>query len=190
MLQTYLNRIHDVAQKRGARKDYFYWSLGNLVRDYAEESDLEDVRIIVLADAGGTVDHKATNPAMTGARSDVSGAADLRIENGAGDPIGYIRTIAPDADLEDLELDGRRDDVTAGGSNDTRAGGDINAGGPSELSNLLLTNFYGFRLFQEGALKEAVTIFPPTADADESAQASDDEKAAFSRLIRAFLQPA
>ena len=155
MLQTYLNRIHDVAQQRGMRKDYFHWSLGNLIRDYAEDAGLEDVRIVVLAKARRT-----------------DNAADLRIENGAGDAIGYVRTTAPDAVPDEIQ-----------------SGGDVKPGGPSGPSNLLMTNFYRFRLYRKGELKEAVTINPPTADADEGAQASDEDKAAFSRLIRAFLRP-
>ncbi len=156
MLETYLNRIFDVEQQGDAREESFYWSLGNLLRVYAEEEERGDIRITVL-------------PKKTEA-----GNPDFRLWDGGENVIGYIEAKRPGTDLGVAE---RSEQVQR-----YRAA----------FPNVILTNFYEFRLYRDGERVDKVQVGRASVSRELQTAAPPEHQDEFRRLMAgffAFAQP-
>jgi type I restriction-modification system DNA methylase subunit len=138
MLKTYFKRIFDVAKRGDAREESYYSSLEELLRSYAVSAGKKQVYITTL-------------PKKTDA-----GNPDFRIWDGKQQIIGYIEAKTPPF-YSPFSKEGDRgveylDQIE--GSEQLKRYLHI-------FPNLLLTNFFEFRLYRNGALIDKVFIGRP-----------------------------
>ncbi|HEB64223.1 MAG TPA: DNA methyltransferase, partial [Chloroflexi bacterium] len=117
-----------------------------------------------LAAAQGTPAAVTVLPKQTEA-----GNPDFRIWDGAYQVIGYIEAKKPGANLERIETSEQLRRYR------------------STFPNLILTDFYEFRLYREGELLERVSIGRPFVAKKLKAKVPLENAEAFSALIRRFL---
>jgi type I restriction-modification system DNA methylase subunit len=138
MLKTYFKRIFDVAKRGDAREESYYSLLEELLRSYAVSINKKHV-------------HVTTLPKKTDA-----GNPDFRIWDGKQQIIGYIEAKTPPLHppLARGELRGVEylDQIEASGQLKRYL---------NIFPNLLLTNFFEFRLYRNGSLIDKVQIGRP-----------------------------
>jgi hypothetical protein len=138
MLKTYFKRIFDVAKRGDAREESYYSSLEELLRSYAVSVGRKQVYITTL-------------PKKTDA-----GNPDFRVLDGKQQIIGYIEAKTPPF-TSPLDKGGLRgveylDQIQATDQLKRYL---------HTFPNLLLTNFFEFRLYRNGALIDKVFIGRP-----------------------------
>ncbi|MEK7238207.1 MAG: N-6 DNA methylase, partial [Nitrospirota bacterium] len=135
MLKSYLKRISDVSNRGGAREESYYSSLEKLLEDYLESINKKQIYITTL-------------PKKTEA-----GNPDFRVWDGKQQIIGYIEAKAPPF-TSPLEKGGLRgvehlDQIETTGQLKRYL---------HIFPNLLLTNFFEFRLYRNGTLIDRVLL--------------------------------
>ena len=138
MLKAYLKKIFEVAKQGDAREESYYSALEELLREYSESGGKKSIHITTL-------------PKKTEA-----GNPDFRVWDGKQHIVGYIEAKAPPF-TSPLEKGGLRG---------------VEYLDPIETSdqlkryrhifpNLILTNFFEFRLYRNGTLIDRVLIARP-----------------------------
>lgn len=152
MLQAYLKKIIDVANRGDAREESFYSALEKLLEDYKESVNKRKIQITTL-------------PAKT-----EGGNPDFRIWDGKQQIVGYIEAKAPHVEhldqIEDTEQLERYIHT---------------------FPNVILTNFFEFRLYRHGKRIDSVRVSRPFLAARKIKTAPPIEnEAAFLSLLEKF----
>ena len=126
MLKSYLKRISDIANRGDAREESYYSCLEELLTNYADSINRENVDITTL-------------PKKTDA-----GNPDFRIWDGKQQIVGYIEAKAPTVEyLDQIEETEQLKRYL------------------HTFPNLILTNFFEFRLYRNGLLIDKAQIARP-----------------------------
>ena len=138
MLKTYFKRIFEVAKRGDAREESYYSSLEELLKNYAASINKKQVHITTL-------------PKKTDA-----GNPDFRIWDGKQQIIGYIEAKTPPLTSP----------LDKGGHRGVEYLDQIETSGQLKrylhiFPNLLLTNFFEFRLYRNGVLIDKVLTGRP-----------------------------
>jgi len=136
MLKSYLKRIYEIANRGYAREESYYSILEGLLKEYTESVGLSACG---HAQAGKKNIHITTLPKKTEA-----GNPDFRIWDGKQHIVGYIEAKAPTVD----QLDHIQTTEQLKRYRHT-------------FPNLILTNFFEFRLYRNGILIDTVLIGRP-----------------------------
>jgi len=126
MLNPYLKRIYEIANRGDAREESYYSILEGLLKEYTESVGKRNIHITTL-------------PKKTEA-----GNPDFRIWDGKQHIVGYIEAKAPTVDnLDFIEASEQLKRYR------------------NTFPNLILTNFFEFRLYRNGTLIDKVLIGRP-----------------------------
>lgn len=151
MLNSYMKKMFEVANRGDAREESYYSILEGLLKEYTESVDKKNICITTL-------------PKKTEA-----GNPDFRIWDGKQHIVGYIEAKAPEVDnldlIEDSEQLKRYLDT---------------------FPNLILTNFFEFRLYRNGNLIDKVLIGRAFIMQRIKTTAPVERKADFLKLLEKF----
>jgi len=146
MLKSYLKSIYEISNRGDAREESYYSTLEGLLREYTESVGLSACGPAYRpsgagrhAQAGKRKIHITTLPKKTEA-----GNPDFRIWEGKQHIVGYLEAKAPTVD----NLDFIEDSTQLKRYRHT-------------FPNLILTNFFEFRLYRNGTLIDKVLIGRP-----------------------------
>jgi len=136
MLKPYLKRIYEIANRGDAREESYYSILEGLLKEYTESVGLSACG---HAQAGKRNIHITTLPKKTEA-----GNPDFRIWDGKQHIVGYIEAKAPTVErLDHIQTTEQLKRYR------------------HTFPNLILTNFFEFRLYRNGTLIDKVLIARP-----------------------------
>lgn len=162
MLKLYLKRIFDVANKGDAREESYYSCLEELLTNYADSIHKKHVSITTL-------------PKKTDA-----GNPDFRVWDGKQQIVGYIEAKTPP--ISPLDKGGYRgveylDQIEASGQLKRYL---------HTFPNLILTNFFEFRLYRNSVLIDKVLIGRPYVVHKLKTVPPVEKEADFLKLIEKF----
>ncbi|RKZ30298.1 hypothetical protein DRQ33_07980 [bacterium] len=126
MLKNYLKNLNEAYQRGDAREESYYEHLANLIKQYAENKNINKIDVTIL-------------PKKTEA-----GNPDFRVWDGKNHITGYIEAKAPSvSNLDYIETTEQLQRYL------------------STFPNVILTNFYEFRLYRNGEMIAQATIGRP-----------------------------
>src|SRR3972149_2065815 len=151
MLKSYLKRISDIANRGDAREESYYSCLEELLTNYADSINRENVDITTL-------------PKKTDA-----GNPDFRIWDGGQQIVGYIEAKAPTVEyLDQIEETEQLKRFL------------------HTFPNLILTNFFEFRLYRNGLLIDKAQIARPYVVHKLKTAPPVEKEKDFSNLLEKF----
>src|SRR3989304_1808849 len=151
MLKSYLKRISDIANRGDAREESYYSCLEELLTNYADSINRENVDITTL-------------PKKTDA-----GNPDFRIWDGGQQIVGYIEAKAPTVEyLDQIEETEQLKRYL------------------HTFPNLILTNFFEFRLYRNGLLIDKAQIARPYVVHKLKTAPPVEKEKDFSNLLEKF----
>ncbi|MBI3600943.1 MAG: N-6 DNA methylase, partial [Nitrospinae bacterium] len=135
MLKSYLKEIFEIANRGDAREESYYSCLEGLLKEYIVQESKRDTHITTLPKKLVPVDSKQGTEA---------GNPDFRIWDGKQHIVGYIEAKAPTVEhLDEIETTEQLKRYL------------------QTFPNLILTNFFEFRLYRNGDLVDKVLISRP-----------------------------